>query len=131
MPVASSLETIEGLFPEEEDCIRYIEAIRWDHKPVSPFSPGSRVYKCARNNYKCKDTGKYFNVKTSTLFGDTKISLKKWFMAIHFYSLEKGRVSSRKLATGIGVTQKTAWFMIQRIKSAYQHAQVKDLSNSL
>lgn len=54
--------------------------MRWHGYVTSPFIEGSKVYKCKNNRYRCKESGKYFNVKTGTLFDNTKIPLRKWFM---------------------------------------------------
>ena len=76
----SVLEIIRD-FPDEQSCIEYLEETRWEGNPVSPFDPTSKVYKCKGNRYYCKNTGKYFNVRTGTLFDGTKIPLQKWFIA--------------------------------------------------
>mgnify|MGYP001283625000 CR=1 FL=1 len=61
------------LFPDEESCIRYYEDKRWGGNPVSPFDPSSKVYKCRNGKYKCKNTGRYFDVKTGTKFANTTL----------------------------------------------------------
>lgn len=105
-------------FPDEEACIAYLERIRWRGTVVSPFDASSKVYKCAGHRYKCKNTNKYFNVKTGTVFEDTKIPLVKWFMAIYLFSAHKKGISSHQLARDIGVTQKSAWFLLHRLRYA-------------
>ena len=65
------------LFPDEESCIRYYEDKRWGGNPVSPFDPSSKVYKCRNGKYKCKNTGRYFDVKTGTKFANTKLLQKR------------------------------------------------------
>lgn len=114
----SVLEIIRD-FPDEQSCIEYLEETRWEGNPVSPFDPTSKVYKCKGNRYYCKNTGKYFNVRTGTLFDGTKIPLQKWFIAIWLLASHKKGVPSRQLARDIGVTQKTAWFMLHRIRGCY------------
>jgi transposase-like protein len=56
--------------------------MRWGGIVESPFDSESKVYKCSKNRYKCKNTGKYFNAKTGSMFENSKISLQKWFLAI-------------------------------------------------
>lgn len=63
-------------FPDEESCVCYFENLRWGGKVISPFDPASKVYKCANGKYKCRNTGKYFNVKTRTVFESTKLPLR-------------------------------------------------------
>jgi transposase-like protein len=76
------------------------------------------VYTTARG-FKCKNTGKYFNAKVGTIFEDTKIPLIKWYMALYIFSSHKKGVSSHQLAKDIDVTQKTAWFMLHRLRFAF------------
>ncbi|MEO5643748.1 MAG: IS1595 family transposase [Bacteroidia bacterium] len=106
-------------FPTEQSCIDHLEILRWNGDVVSPFDTTSKVYKCAGNKYKCKNTGKYFNVRTATLFDNTKIELQKWFLAIYIVTSHKKRISSLQLSRDIDVTQKTAWFMLQRIRNCF------------
>lgn len=107
-------------FPDEQSCIDHLELLRWENgSVVSPFAPESKVYKCANNRYRCKETGKYFNVKTSTLFDNTKIKLNKWFLAIWLTTSHGNNISSVKLSNDIAVTQKTAWLMLQKINSCF------------
>lgn len=108
-------------FPDEQSCINHLEAIRWEGTVISPCDPKSAVYKCPNNRYKCKNTNKYFNVRTGTIFEGTKIPLQKWFMAIFVMATHKRGMSSHQLAADLGITQKTAWFMLQRIRYAMQH----------
>lgn len=110
----SLFELLEA-FPTEESCIKYLEALRWRDRIVSPFDPESKVYTCAKG-YKCKNTGKIFNVRTGTIFENTKLSLRKWFMAVWLILSHKKGISSLQLSRDIRVTQKTAWFMLQRIR---------------
>lgn len=105
------------IFPTEQSCIDHLEQVRWEGKVISPFDPASQVYKCAGNRYRCRTTGKSFNVKTGTIFEGTKISLRQWFMAIYLITCHKKGISSHQLARDIDITQKTAWFMLQRIRN--------------
>lgn len=108
--------------PTEQDCIDYFKERRWNGNIVSPFDPTSQVYECANNRYKCKNTNKYFNVKTKTVFENSKIPLLKWFWALYFLSSNKKGISSCQLAehVSISVTQKTAWFMLHRLRRAFK-----------
>ncbi len=103
-------------FPDEESCIRYFEKIRWKDGVVSPFDPSSKVYKCKGNKYRCRNTGKYFDVKTGTAFACTKLPLQYWFYAMFLFLSHKRGVSSCQLARDLGVTQKTAWNMLTKIR---------------
>lgn len=106
-------------FPTEQACIDYLEQIRWNGEPVSPFDENSKVYKCKDNKYKCKTTGKYFNVRTDTMFDNTKMELQKWFLAIWLVTAHKKGISSLQLGRDLNITQKSAWFMLQRIRKCF------------
>lgn len=107
-------------FSTQEKCIQYLEQMRWEDGVVSPFDKTSKVYACKGGKYRCKNTGKYFNVKTDTMFDNTKIELQKWFLAIYLVTSHKKGISSLQLARDINVTQKSAWFMLQRIRSCFK-----------
>lgn len=114
----SILDLIKA-FPDEQTCITHLEELRWNGNIVSPFDSTSTVYNCKGNKYKCKNTGKYFNVRTATLFDNTKIDLQKWFIAIFLITSHKKGISSLQLGRDLDVTQKTAWFMLQRIRNCF------------
>lgn len=115
----SSILELLDMFPDEQSCIDYLEDTRWGDTVISPFDPSSKVYKCKNNRYRCKNTGKYFNVRTNTIYDNTKISLRKWFLAIYLVTGHKKGISSCQLARDIKVTQKTAWFMLSRIRECF------------
>ncbi len=108
-------------FPTEQHCIDHLDIIRWNGNVVSPFEPTSKVYKCKGNKYKCKATGKYFNVRTGTIFEDSNMPLQKWFMALYIFSSHKKGISSHQLAKDLDITQKSAWFMLHRLRYAFNH----------
>lgn len=115
----NSILDILNTFNTEEKCIKYLEQILWGGCVESPFIKDSKVYVCKNGKYKCSKSGKYFNVKTNTIFESTKISLKKWFVAIWLITSHKKGISSMQLAKDIGVTQKTAWYILQKIRSCF------------
>jgi len=107
---------------DEATCKAYFEANRFKdgeycahcgHGKINRFKDGKRL-RCA----KCK---KDFTIKTNTVFGESKLSLQKWFIAIYLLSTSNKGISSIQLAKQIGVTQKTAWFMDHRIRKAMSH----------
>ena len=116
--VKSIIDLIKA-FPTEQSCIDHLELLRWNGNVVSPFDSTSKVYDCKGNRYKCKETGKYFNVKTNTVFDNTKMDLQKWFMAIWLVTSHKKGISSLQLGRDLGITQKSAWFMLQRIRNCF------------
>lgn len=115
----NSIFELFDAFPDEQSCIDHLEELRWNGNVVSPFDSNSKVYKCKNNRYKCKNSGKYFNVKTDTMFDSSKVPLRKWFVAIWLVTNHKKGISSVQLGKDIEVTQKTAWFMLQRIRACF------------
>ena len=113
-----SIYDLLKVFSNEQICTSYLEKLRWNGNVESPFMPDSKVYKLANNRYKCSKTNKYFNVKTNTIFEGTKLPLQKWFLAIYLLSSNKKGISSYQLANELSITQKTAWFVLQRIRHA-------------
>ena len=114
-------------FPAEKSCIAFLEHSRWpDGNPISPFGGGAAYRIGTRPGlYKCKATGQNFSVRQGTIFEESRLPLKKWFFAIFLlHSLKKG-ISSIQLAKYLGVTQKTGWFMLQRIRYAVEHDSFK------
>lgn len=120
--MALSLESLFDFLkshPSEQDCINYFEEKRWKGKVISPFDPKSKVYKCKDNKYRCKNTDKYFTVKTGTIFRNSNLSLQKWFLALYILSTYKKGFSSCQLAKEIKTTQKTAWFVLHRLRDIF------------
>ena len=116
-----SLATMQAAFPDEDTCINHFRALRWpDAKAIVCPHCGvvGEHYTLANNTHKCQDCLKKFSVRNDTIFEDSKISLRKWFMAIYLVTAHKKGISSCQLARDIDVTQKTAWFMLHRIRNA-------------
>jgi transposase-like protein len=126
----SVIELLQA-FPDEMTCIKHLEELRWNGNIISPFDASSTVYMCAGNKYKCKNTGKYFNVRTSTLFDNTKVALQTWFLAIYLVTGHKKGISSLQLGRDLNVTQKTAWFMLQRIRNCFGIENNNELNNEI
>jgi len=106
-------------FSDEMVCIKHLEAVRWDDGAYCPYCGCKKVYRFKDGKTcKCAECRKRFNVKVGSIFEDTKISLQKWFMAVYFLTAHKKGISSIQLSRDIGVTQKTAWFMMHRLRVA-------------
>ena len=115
----TSLRTLLDTFSTEQSCLEYLEHRRWNGNITSPFIEDGPTWKCKNGKYICKNTNKYFTVKTGTIFEKTKIPIRDWFIAIwHMTSYKKG-ISSVQLATELGVTQSTAWYLASKIRRLY------------
>jgi transposase-like protein len=114
-----TLLDVANNFNTQKKCVKHLEELYWPGEPVSPFDNSSKVYRCKNGRYQCKNTKKYFTVKTGTMFDNTKVNLPKWFLAIYLLTNEKKGISSVRLAKHINVSQKTAWYMLHRIRANF------------
>lgn len=106
--------------PTQADCIAYLELIRWNGKVVSPYDESSKVYKCKGFQYKCKNSNKYFNVLKGTMFENTNLPLTTWFYAIWKITTSGSGITSVDLGRDMGIPQKSAWFLLHRIRACCQ-----------
>lgn len=114
-----SLFDMMDAFPDEQSCIDHLRSIRWKNGAYCPHCGSLKVYHFKdQRNHKCGDCRKRFSIKVGTIFEDSKIPLRKWFMAIWLITSHKKGVASTTLARDIKVTQKTAWFMLHRLRHA-------------
>ena len=116
-----------NVFNTEKKCIRYLEKELWADGVVSPYDTTSKVYRRGDGNYRCKNTGKNFNVRVGTIFEGTKLPLRKWFMAIYYLTCHSKGMSALQLSKELDVTYKTAWFLCHRIRAAYSQSIPKKL----
>jgi transposase-like protein len=108
-------------FLREETCREYVAGIRWSGKIVCPHCKANKVYRYRDGKlYKCSKCRKQFSVFSGTLFENSKIPLKKWFMAIHLIITDKNGTSSMQLSRKLKMTQKTAWLLLNRIGKTLQ-----------
>ena len=115
-----SLIQIADYFHSEDVCKQAIAQERWgDGEAVCPYCGCTHTYMTAEGRYICKECASHFSVTVGTIFENTKVSLRKWFLAMYLVSSHKKGVSSHQLARDIKVTQKTAWFMLHKIRGLY------------
>ena len=106
-------------FPDEQTAIDHFTAIRWKDGAYCPLCGSTKVYHFSdKRTHKCGDCRKRFSIKVGTIFEDSKIELRKWMMAIWLITSHKKGIASTALAKDLGVTQKTAWFMLHRLRHA-------------
>lgn len=120
--MSNALSTIAGFterFPDEEACRKYFESIRFRNGEYCPHCGHTTVYRFKDGKrFRCAECRQDFTIKTGTVFGESKVSLRKWFMAIYLLTTCRKGISSVQLAAQVGVTQKTAWFMDHRLREA-------------
>ena len=126
------LEAIE-VFSDEQVCIDAVAALRWpDGKQECPNCgvKDSHYYLKNQRRWKCKSCRKQFSVKVHTVFEDSAISLTKWLPALWQIVNCKNGISSYELARALGVTQKTAWFMLHRLRLVMKTGNIAKLGTS-
>lgn len=113
----NSLIQLFDYFKDEETCETYLGTKRWGNTPCCPQCGSTKAYVTNRG-FKCadKDCYKKFTVKTKTIYENTKIGLRTWFGALYLITAHKKGISSLQLARHLNVSQKTAWFMLHRIR---------------
>jgi transposase-like protein len=123
-PQKQHFETLIQLMaalPDEQAAIDHFTAIRWRNGAFCPHCGSTKVYHFSdRRNHKCGDCRKRFSIKVGTIFEDSKIELRTWMMAVWMLTSHKKGIASTTLARDLGVTQKTAWFMLYRLLHAAQ-----------
>jgi transposase-like protein len=111
-------------FSDYDNCRKAVEAIRWPNGVVVCPNCGSErvVYMATQRRFKCyeKHTKAQFSLKVGTIFEDSPIGLEKWLPSLWLITNCKNGISSYELARALGVTQKTAWFMLSRLRLALQ-----------
>ena len=110
-------------FADEEVALAFVANLRWpEGEPTCPKcgSVNSHYFLKTRKVWKCKDCKKQFSIKVGTIFEDSAIPLSKWLPAMWMLVNCKNGISSYELGRAIGVTQKSAWFMLHRIRLAMQ-----------
>jgi len=113
-----SLPQLLDYFKEESTGIAYYEQLRWNGKPVCPHCGVDKTPYRTNRGFKCsdKDCAKKFTVKTGTIFDNSKISFRIWFAAIFLAGSNRKGISSLQLSHELGITQKTAWFVLHRVR---------------
>lgn len=127
-----SLPQVLDFFKSDEACKEYLVQQRWNGSPACPHCGNEKVYKTNRG-YKCasKDCYKKFSVISGTIFENTKIELRTWFAAIYLCTAHKKGISSLQLSRDLGITQKTAWFVLHRVREMLREKAPQMLRNQV
>ena len=109
-------------FSDVDVATKFVADLRWPDGPTCPRC-GSQEYSylTTRRIWKCKACKKQYSVKVGTIFEDSPLGLDKWLPAVWLAANSKNGISSHELGRALGVTQKSAWFMLHRIRLAMQH----------
>jgi len=108
-------------FSDADNCISFLTELRWPNGVECPICGGRKVsYLSTRRVWKCLTCKKQFSVKVGSIMEDSPIKLDKWLVAIWLIANAKNGISSWELHRSLGVTQKSTWFMLHRIRKAMQ-----------
>jgi transposase-like protein len=116
-----NLASVIREFSTEEKCIAFLIRQRWNGQPTCPYCNSTKSYVIeGGKRFKCADKTchKKYSVTVGTIFHASNIPLITWFPAMYLISAHKKGISSVQLAKDLGVTQKTAWFMLHRIRKS-------------
>lgn len=113
-----SLLDFTAHFKDEATCLAAFEKIRFRNGEYCPLCGNVKIYRYNDGRFRCAGCKGDFKIQTKTVFGESKIPMRKWFIAIYLLTTCKKGISSVQLAKQVGVTQKTAWFMDHRIRKA-------------
>lgn len=126
-------------FKTDDDCLDYLEAMRWPDGKTCPYCSKARISRIERSSavverkkadgtkrthkqrtrvYQCMDCGQQFSPTLGTIFHDSHLPLVKWFMALALLVDAKKGMSAKQLQTHLGVAYRTAWYMAHRIRKA-------------
>ena len=114
-----SILELLNLFPDEQSAVDWLEKLRWNGKSVcSHCGTCDNISKSPKKafTYWCKSCRKHFTVKTNTIMHSSKIPTRKWVIALYYLMTARKGISSMQLSKELGITQKSAWFMLQRIR---------------
>ena len=131
-PLPGTLIEAVRRFSDPNVCLQTVAELRWPDGPECPEC-GSKQYSFlkTRQLWKCKDCKKQYSVKKGSILEDSALSLDKWLVAIWMTVNCKNGISSYELARALGITQKSAWFMLQRVRLAMQTGTFRKLSGEV
>jgi transposase-like protein len=115
-------------FSDLDVCTDFVAKLRWPNGPVCPRCGSDEYsYLTTRRLWKCKGCQKQYSVKLGTIFEDSALGLDKWLPAVWLTANSKNGISSHELGRSLGITQKSAWFMLHRIRLAMQTGSFRKL----
>ncbi len=118
----SIMELFE-MFPDERSAVKWFEAVHWAYGRFCPHC-GSASTKSSKDKnpqpYRCNACHKYFSCRMGTVMENSRLPVRKWVIAMYLMSTNLKGVSSMKLHRDLGVTQKTAWMMAQKIREGWK-----------
>lgn len=127
-----NLKELMTYFSDEGVCRAYMEKMRWEGNPVCPHCGAEKPYKLKDGKtWRCssRTCRKDFSVLVGTIFENSKVKLSTWLAALYLLTGHKKGISSLQLGRDLGVTQKTAWFILHRIRLIMGDSEQEKLDN--
>lgn len=129
-----TLQDAIKFFANADTCVTFMAQLRWPEGVTCPHCAGKAVsYLTTRRTWKCmnKACHKQFSVKVGTIMEDSAIGLDKWLAAIWLIANAKNGISSYEIMRALGITQKSAWFLLHRIRLAMQTGTFEKMSGTV
>lgn len=111
-----SVFDVQEAFPTERAAVDHLAKLRWPDGPVCPSCGTKDRYYRIHLRYKCAYCKTFFSVRKGTIFEDSKIPLRKWFVGIYLFMSNRKGVSSLQLRRELGLSKQAAWFMLSRLR---------------
>ena len=121
-------------FPDEEAARNYFETNRWGNEPNCGHCGSTNVVECKDHkpmSHRCRDCRKHFSVRTGTVLAESRLPLQKWLLAIFMMTSALKGIPSTQMARELGITQKSAWFLAQRIRETWMVVSEDDMGPNL
>lgn len=117
--ITISTHQLFAMFPDQEAARTYLESRLWPNGCRCPVCGlGERITERAGGYYRCNQCKEDFTVRTGTIFERSHVPLHKWLYAMYLLITARKGISSLQLSKEIGITQKSAWFVLQRLREA-------------
>lgn len=129
-----SVMELAEVFPDETTAEKWFEDIHWLGHRVCGKCKSDNTYETKNRKpapYRCRDCKSYFSVRTGTAMDATNLPLRKWAFAVYLYTTSLKGVSSMKLHRDLHVTQKTAWFMLHRLRTAWDEIETEEFTGPI
>jgi transposase-like protein len=133
-PETISLYQFFQRFPNEEAARAYFEQNRWAGEVACPHCGSLSVAPVKSMKpmpYRCRDCRQHFSVRTGTVLAESRLPLHKWLMAIYMMTTARKGIPSTQMARELGITQKSAWFLAQRIRETWMANSGNDMGGTV
>jgi transposase-like protein len=120
-----------SIFTTEDDCVRYLEQVRWQGKPTCPYCNVQKATPMKDGRYHCNRCGVAFSVTVRTIFHATRLPLHKWFVAIRLIITSGGKISVRQLAKDANINRNTACQLLNKVYAAMASTEERQLLLSI